>query len=97
MAAGFYLTSTETCILAGLALRWLGPKISSENSSCPLYPGGDLYDTSGEAVEPFHDAMPWPGCLVIAIESMLDFPLMVNFIEHGAPLLTRIVAGDSEP
>jgi hypothetical protein len=34
---------------------------------------------------------------VIAIESMFDLPLFVNFIEHGVPLLTRIVAETSEP
>jgi hypothetical protein len=35
--------------------------------------------------------------LVIAIESMLDFPPFVNFIKHGAPLPACIVAGASEP
>jgi hypothetical protein len=42
-----YLTSTETRTLAGLVLRTLAPEISIENSSCPLYPGDDLYDTAG--------------------------------------------------
>jgi len=35
--------------------------------------------------------------LVIAIESMFDPPLFVNFIKHDAPLVTRIVAETSEP
>jgi hypothetical protein len=35
--------------------------------------------------------------LVIAIESMFEFLPFTKFIEHGAPLLACIVAGDSEP
>jgi hypothetical protein len=46
-ASMVYLTSTETRTLAGLVLRTLAPEISIENSSCPLYPGDDLYDTAG--------------------------------------------------
>jgi hypothetical protein len=47
LAEGVYSTTTETRTLAGLSLRELAPEILNKNSSCPLYPGDDLYVTSG--------------------------------------------------
>jgi hypothetical protein len=44
---GVYSTTTKTRRLAGLSLRELAPEILSKNSSWPLYPGDDLYVTSG--------------------------------------------------
>jgi hypothetical protein len=47
LAEGVYSTSTETRMRAGLSLRELAPEMLSKNSSGPLYPGDDLYVTSG--------------------------------------------------
>ena len=47
LAEYVYLTSTDTRSIAGLSLRTLAPDILSKNSSCPLYPGDDLYVTLG--------------------------------------------------
>jgi hypothetical protein len=92
-----YLTSTETRKPAGLVLLGLGPEISNRNPSSPLYPGDDLYDTSGYTVEPFQDAAPCFGRSVTAIESMFDLPPTLSLIVHDEPPVTCIVAGASEP
>lgn len=92
-----YLTSTETRTPAGLVLLGLGPEISNKNPSSPLYPGDDLYDTSGYTVEPFQDAAPCLGRSVTAIESMLDVPPTLSLIVHDEPLVTCIVAAASKP